>query len=238
MGIRVFYDVLDPNLIFGMVGRCGGGYNTVWEDWSSEGRDAREHITKEYEEGLNAICGHYDKLETSILREGFRNPLIITCGIPVKKKIYHLPPELRKKSPWELFLLEGITGGSRLWIAQKHNIPVPCIINDFTGRYSGATQILTTERAQTYFKDPPRILMDRLRGMSEAYDNCKYSYHMGSEWTEDIIIKQRAPLWVGLMNKYGYYVDRLQPNVIEMLKEAGIVQPENLRKTINGRFGA
>ena len=35
---KTYYVELEANKIFGMVGRCGGGYNTVWEDWSPEGR--------------------------------------------------------------------------------------------------------------------------------------------------------------------------------------------------------
>lgn len=233
---RVFYEVLEPNKIFGMVGRCGGGYNTVWADWSDEGRIAREHIMREYEEGLDKICGHYDKLEQSVLSEGFRNPVIITCGYPQKRKMEHLPPELRSKNPSELFLLEGVTGGSRLWVAQKYNIPVPCIINDFTGRYRGKNQVLSTLQAKKYFKDPPAGLrIDRMRGCTESYDNTKASHHLEEQWTEDKIVVQRAPLWVSTMNKYGYYVERLQPFVLEILRNAGVVQPPELRFKHNGR---
>lgn len=231
---RVFYAELDPNRIFGMVGRCGGGYNTVWEDWSKEGRWAREQITQEYEEGLDKICGHYSKLEDSILKTGFRNPLIITCGRPIRKKLFHLPPELKAKSPHELLLLEGVTGGSRLWVAQKHNITVPCIVNDVTGRFYSDNPILSTQVASSYFKDlPHRLILDRIRGLSETYENNKTGYHLGPEWSEATLVKQRAPLWVSTMNKYGYYVDRLQPYVLDILKTAGVIQPEHLRKKIN-----
>jgi hypothetical protein len=233
---RVFFDTVDANAIFGMVGRCGGGYNTVWEDWSIPGQQAREQITKEYEEGLNKICGHYDKLEKSILAEGFRNPLIITCGPPVKKKPYHLPPHLRGIEPEKLLLLEGVTGGSRLWVAQKYNLKVPCLINDFTGKYIKGIQVLTSMQAVRYYKDPPAALrFDRYFGVSETYENNKSGYHLGPEWSEDRIVKQRAPLWVSIMNKYGYYVDRLQPNIHAILAEAGVVQPDNLKKRFISR---
>lgn len=229
--INVFYAMLNPRNIFGMVGRCGGGYNTVWEDWSAAGRVAREHITKEYEEGLNHICGHYEKLEQSILKEGFRNPLIITCGHPIKRTMAHLPPELRKVPPNELFLLEGVTGGSRLWVAQKLGIPVPCIVNDTTGKFKQGTRILSASQAKRYFRDVPKTLTLSLsRGISESYENNKSGYHLGNEWSEDKLIRQRAPLWVSTMNKYGYYVDRLQPHVVQMLAEEGVIQPDNLKK--------
>ena len=235
---KIFYEVLDPNLIFGMVGRCGGGYNTVWEDWTPTGREAREKIVKEYEEGLDAICGHYKKLEESILAEGIRNPLIITCGYPVRRQVRHLPPELLTKPLYQLLLLEGTTGGSRLWVAQKHNIPVPCIINDFSNQYPGVNRIYTATQASSLFKDKPnRLIIDPRLGLTEPFDPTKIGYHLGTEWSEDKIIKQRAPLWVSIMNKYGYYVDRLQPQVLNMLAEAGVYQPSNLKKVnVNGRL--
>lgn len=231
MRTKVFYAILDPNKIFGSVGRCGGGYNTVWEDWSPEGRQARENIMREYEEGLDKICGHYAKLEKSIIAEGFRNPVIITCGDPVKRKYSNLPPELLRKPKHEWLLLEGVTGGSRLWVAQKHNIPVPCIVNDNTGRFSQGTLITSIEEASKYFKDNPKAAkMDLKRGFQEGYDNSQQAHHMEKWWTESNIVKYRAPLWVSTMNKYGYYVDRLQPFVHEILREAGVEQPTNLKQ--------
>lgn len=233
--INVFYAMLNPRNIFGMVGRCGGGYNTVWEDWSESGRAARDHITKEYEDGLNYICGHYTKLEESILKEGFRNPLIITCGHPLKRQLHHLPPELRSRPSHELFLLEGVTGGSRLWVAQKLRIPVPCIVNDTTGKFKQGTRILSASQAKRYFRDIPKTLtLSKTRGLCESYENNKSGYHLGNEWSEDKLIRFRAPLWVSTMNKYGYYVDRLQPQIIRILAEEGVVQPDGLRK----RFSA
>lgn len=231
-----YYAMLDPNKIFGMIGRCGGGYNTVWEDWSSEGRTAREHITREYEEGLDKICGHYSKLEKSIVEEGFRNPLIITCGTPRRRKLTHLPPEMRSTPTHEWLLMEGTTGGSRLWVAQKYNIPVPCIVNDFTGKFNAGVKIKSVQQAKLYYKDPPLNLTFSPRlGIVEAWDNTKTGYHLGPEWREDIIIRQRAPLWVSIMNKYGYYVDGLQPNVQAILRSAGVIQPENLKNRFNSR---
>ena len=234
--VRVFYELVDSRKIFGMVGRCGGGYNTVWEDWSAEGRLARELIISEFEKGMDAICGHYKRLEESVKKEGFRNPLIITCGLPVRKKITHLPPELKKKDPASLLLLEGTTGGSRLWVAQKLKMAVPCLINDFTGRYPGKLQVLNTNQAMRFFTDKPSALrIDRFKGILETFDNSKVGHHLGDKWSEDKIVKYRAPLWVSIMNKYGYYVDRLQPNIHEILKEAGVIQPTNLKKIVNGK---
>lgn len=235
--MKIYYTLLNPNKIFGSVGRCGGGYNTVWEDWTVSGRIARDSITRQYEEGMNSICGHYEKLEKSILEEGFRNPLIITRGFPLKRKLSHLPPEILNLSLGERYILEGVTGGSRLWVAQRHNIPVPCIVNDRSNLSPTSKLIEKKEDALSLFKDPPKSLyIDRRLGLLEAYDNYKTSYHLDNQWLEDDLVKLRAPLWVSLMNKHGYYVDRLQPFVQKILRDAGIEQPYHLKnKTINKR---
>lgn len=228
--VKVFYETIDPNKVFGMVGRCGGGYNTVWEDWTDEERAARELIMREFETEMNNLCGHYDKLEQSIIHEGIRNPVVINCGFPRRCKMNHLPPEIKFLPPNRRLLLEGTTGGSRLWVAQKHNIPIKCFINDFSGSYPGKHRILTVKQALKYYKDEPKSLrIDFRNGLIEQFDQQKVGHHLGEEWREDKLVKLRAPIWVKIMNKYGYYVDRLPPVVHKILKDAGIEQPEHLK---------
>ena len=232
--VKVYYDIVDPNKIFGMVGRCGGGYNTVWEDWSPEGRQARKEIIHEFEIEMNKLCGHYSKLENSILKEGIRNPIIINCGFPRRCKMHHLPPEISSLSPNKRLLLEGTTGGSRLWVAQKNNLPIACFINDLSGKYAGKHRILTVKQALKYYKDTPKMLrIDSRNGITEQFDQHKVGHHLGAEWSEDKLLIQRAPLWVNIMNKHGYYVERLPPIVQKVLKDAGVVQPEHLKKKHN-----
>lgn len=212
--------------IFGMIGRSGGGYNTVWGDWSPEGRQRRDEIVVKYEEEMNRICGHYDKLESSILTEGMRNPLVVTCGYPVRRSIEQLPPELRNKSPKDLLLLEGTTGGSRLWVAQKHGLEVDCIVNDWTGRYSNYPEIKTVSDAKQLYKDQPaRATLDPTAGFTEVFDRNKVAYHLGTEWSEDRLLESRAVMWVSLMNSHGYVVDRLPEFVNDLLRKNGVIQP-------------
>ena len=229
--IPVYYDKVDPSRIFGMVGRCGGGYNTIWSDWSPAGRSVREKIIKEFEDGMNKICGHYKKLEASILEHGIRDPVIITCGWPVRKKMHHLPPELINKPPVQRLLLEGTTGGSRLWVAQRHRIPVPCIINDFSRNYNNGEPLRTIQEVVSHYGDPPaQITMTPRAGVNVPFDPTKSGFHMGGKWREDEMVKQRAPLWVSIMNKYGYYVAGLNAHVNQILKDAGVIQPAYLKQ--------
>ena len=228
--VKVYYETIDAKLIFGMVGRCGGGYNTVWEDWSSEGRIARENIMREYETAMNKLCGHYAKLEDSIRTEGIRNPVIINCGFTKRCKPKHVPPEIMALPPNKRFLLEGTTGGSRLWVAQKLNMPIKCFINDLSGSFQGAHRILTTRQALKYYNDVPHSMrLDLRNGIVESFDQKKVGHHLGTEWSEDKLMKLRAPIWVSIMNKYGYYVDRLPPIVNKVLADAGVIQPLDLK---------
>lgn len=222
---QVRYVMIPAREIFGMVGRCGGGYNTIWTDWSEAGRRARDSIMQEYEQGLDAICGHYQKLETSILTEGIRNPVIITCGLPRKRPMECLPPEMRSWAPRDLLLLETTMGGSRLHVCQKHNMQIPCIINDWTGRFSGSPEIKTESDARQCYLDQPRgLTFNPQLGLVESFDQNKVGYHLGAEWKEDRLMPLRAPLWIGIMNRHGYRVENLPKIVLEVLADAGIDQ--------------
>lgn len=224
---RVHFVVLPAREIFGMVGRSGGGYNSQWTDWSTDGRARRELIMKEYEEGLDAICGHYSKLEQSILSEGVRNPVTITCGLPKKRTLDKLPPELRNKMPEQLLLLETTTGGSRLHVCQKHNFVIPCIVTDWTGRFSQHPEIVSEADARMCYLDQPKsITFSRNLGLVEGFDLHKVGHHLGNEWSEDQLMPLRAPLWISIMNRHGYRVDNLPKIVQDVLQEHGIDQSQ------------
>lgn len=222
---KIRYVELPAKYIFGMVGRCGGGYNTIWEDWSTSGRIARQRIMQDFESGMNEICGHYDKLEVSMLNEGVRNPIVVTGGFPRKRQMKYVPPDMHEQNPAELFFLEGTTGGSRLHIAQKHNMTIPCILNDWHNRFPNAPEIGTANDALPYYKDrPKRIFVDPKQGFVEAFDTGKIGHHLGEDFSEEKVVPLRAPLWVSIMNKYGYRVDRLPEFVEQILSDAGINQ--------------
>lgn len=224
-GYQVRYVLLPARDIFGMVGRCGGGYNTIWTDWTPRGRAKREIIMREFEEGLDAICGHYSRLERSILDEGIRNPVIVTCGYPKRRTMENLPPEMRVLPPEKLLLLETNMGGSRLWICQKHNMVIPCIVNDWHGRFNDQPEITNESDARICYLDQPKTLeFNNKLGLVEVFDTSKVGHHLGEEWSEDKIMPLRAPLWIRLMNKHGYKVNNLPKIVLEVLEKAGIDQ--------------
>jgi hypothetical protein len=124
-------------------------------------------------------------------------------------------------------LLEGTTGGSRLHIAQKYNMTIPCIVNDWTGRFDQATEVVSETQARSYYKDQPEsVQVDPRNGYFESFDDNRVAHHMGEEWTEDRVMPLRAPMWIGILNRHGYQIERLSSRVREVLQSAGIDQPE------------
>lgn len=208
---RIHYALIDnPTSIFGSVGRCGSGYNTRWIDWSEQGRENLKNINDEWYERYDAITGHYTKLEESILKEGFRNPIVITCGKPYRRRMDFVDPHLRTKK--DLLIMEGFDGGSRLWVAQKYNIPVPAIVNDRVGAFSNYPEIFNEKDLLQYYKDIPEYIDFSYRGV-----NCtKLQHaHLDNEYVDpENQASQIIPLWVELLRKYGY-----RPRVNSMHKK-------------------
>jgi len=79
----------------------------------------------------------YTRLELSVKKEGFRNPVMV----------YEKPGE--RTFPY---------GGSRVYIAHKLQIPVPAIVSDWTGAFKHFELITTVDQALEKFTDKPTVL--------------------------------------------------------------------------------
>lgn len=195
-----FVVIEDANSILGSVGRCGSGYNTRWDDWSEQGRENIKKINDEWYERYDRITQHYTNLEKSILEKGFRNPILITCGKPFNRTLDFIPPELRNKV--DLLIMEGYDGGSRLWVAQKHNLPVPCIVNDRIGKFYEHPKIETRAQLLKYYQDVPGYISFGGQGLSVTKI---HHSHMDNKYVNpEEQAAQIIPLWFDLMTKYGY----------------------------------
>jgi hypothetical protein len=79
----------------------------------------------------------YTKLEQSILEEGFRNPIFCNA------------------------IEEGTfsrVGTSRLWLAKKHKLDVPCIIADYVGAWDHLEELKNEEEIRAKFQDQPHLI--------------------------------------------------------------------------------
>ncbi len=94
---------------------------------------------------LNEEQEFFIKLEGSIIREGFRNPIVVTA---TNKKI------------------SNRYGGSRLMIAQKHYLYIPCIIADFDNVFPDALVLKTIDQIRSYFIDEPKKILFKPYGIN------------------------------------------------------------------------
>lgn len=98
---------------------------------------------------------HFTKLEQSILDKGFLHPIRLHTGVPFDKMMVErlpkqtLPPNLQDN---KRVLVPQQFGGSRLTLAMRHNLHVPCVIWDFDDAYPEWGTI-TEREMQEMFKD-------------------------------------------------------------------------------------
>ncbi|MFA5488436.1 MAG: hypothetical protein WC284_04375 [Candidimonas sp.] len=120
--------------------------------------------TRSYIDHLNKKNKFYKKLEKSILDCGFRNPILVTAGragIP-NIRIDKLPENIDIDDS----LICDRHGGSRLWVGQKHNMDIPCIVSDFVGRFfDHENELKNTLDIKNCFTDKPEIIRINAHGV-------------------------------------------------------------------------
>lgn len=87
----------------------------------------------------------YSKLEESILKDGFRNPVLIMA--------------LREND------IRIRYGGSRLMVAQKHDLKIPAIVTDYKNIFPDAEVLYTISDIRSKFKDQPKKLFFQPQGL-------------------------------------------------------------------------
>ena len=118
---------------------------------------------EEYIKIKNKTENFYINLEASILEKGFENPILITAGIQgspntIKNK-HKLPPSFLNNI--ENIIVCDRLGGSRLWVAQKHGLKIPCIICDYINKFPNEEKLKTIDQVYDKFTiEPARITAD------------------------------------------------------------------------------
>lgn len=119
--------------------------------WSKEILEQKREKAKEIEKVMDTDLNNwFSDIENNILTNGFLNPIIVHAGWVAPKEKHKLPT----KDPSNLFVLFHI-GGTRLYIAQKHNLEVPCLVCDFNNLVDGIDPIYDPIQAKEYFTKPP-----------------------------------------------------------------------------------
>lgn len=122
-----------------------------WHDAKYEPvRDLMESL---YVAGFNKFSSHFKRLEDSIAKEGIRNPVLLTSGPLIRRKITELPPAVLADP---MHTVCEWVGGSRLYVAGKMGLTVPAIINDGGGAFCHAPLIPPGTDLRTFFRDQPK----------------------------------------------------------------------------------
>lgn len=118
-------------------------------------------------EERNKKDNFYADLEESVIAEGIRNPLTIVSHSKSKRRRYFatLPPEVYSD---ESIVNICINGGSRLLMAERHDLKVPCIICDYERVLPGKV-ITTMEHLYSLHRDKPSELILTTYGIQTTY---------------------------------------------------------------------
>lgn len=168
MSCIIKYSILDAHQIINL---CGPEHDPV--GWTPELIQTRKQKTNER---LNraGVKKFFQNLEQSILQEGFRNPIIVTAGLFSREYmkvdrhlnyihyVTRIPPE-QIHNIKRLITCERL-GGSRLYIAQKYNMKIPCIINDFIGLVSDGQVLSNQQEILDCFIDKPSNILLNQKG--------------------------------------------------------------------------
>ena len=158
MRATIRYAVLDPKRIFNLTSpRYLPEISRKWtgkKDWhDARYEPLRDLIENEYVSQFDAVAGHYRRLHDSIEREGFRNPIMVSAGFLERRLPKDLPPDMRGRS--DLIVSEYL-GGSRLWVAARLGVPVPCIVNDYANVLPDAETLPNLSAVLEKFTDAPK----------------------------------------------------------------------------------
>lgn len=137
---KIRYVILPSRLIYNYVGPWD------WQD-SDERRKKRSYI---YD---RAIEWHIN-LEKDIIANGIKNPISVVSGKIARNDWLSLP-EYAKKN----LLICNLLGGSRLFVAQKLDMVIPCIVSDFVNKFDNYPEIFQANDIKRLFANPPERII-------------------------------------------------------------------------------
>ena len=142
-----FYIMTNPRLIFNYAGP--ESHNSGRRD--PDDTEQRMLDTQAFVDERNKRDGFYNKLEANIIAYGIRNPITVRSGWTFPRTLARMPTELRDN-----ILICDEMGGSRLYAAQRLDIPIPIVVSDFDGEFADEELLETHEDIENKFKDKPK----------------------------------------------------------------------------------
>ncbi|MCS7316749.1 MAG: hypothetical protein NZZ41_00300 [Candidatus Dojkabacteria bacterium] len=123
------------------------------DEEEKENKILKKKIEELYVNHFNKKIKFYQKLEESIRKDGLRNPIIVNSYLPRVRSFEEVETSYIKKFKEEKRLFCEFLGGSRLYICQKNNWYVPCIIVDWKNGFSDFQELKTKEEIMEKFID-------------------------------------------------------------------------------------
>ena len=151
MSVKLRYVELEANKVFNWLNpqniTCWLAYydwHKTW--WEPETVERRKRFGEIWTNEFDKITNHFSKLEKSIRDDGIIYPINTATG-PLRDAYLGevvnspivFPPEYYDDISKSIY--SHTFGGSRLTIAQKHNITVPCIVHDFSNLFEDAEEV-------------------------------------------------------------------------------------------------
>lgn len=143
---------IESRRIYNMV----GPYSIDHFEIDKKIREAQDYKGKRQIDKRNSKDLFFEKLEASVLTEGLRNPVLVIAGWLHPGRAKYVPEEVRA-DPKKLLICNFI-GGSRLHVAQKNDLTIPCMVSDFTNMFPDEEHLESLSAIKKCFPDPPKIV--------------------------------------------------------------------------------
>lgn len=103
--------------------------------------------------------GHFINLEASMVKDGFHNPINTITGQPRDMYMRNIFPDIVVPDYYDSLPLicTHTFGGSRLIIARKYNMLVPCLVYDYINAFPDATVIKSINQLKELFTNAYHI---------------------------------------------------------------------------------
>jgi len=150
--MKLRYVELEPSRLFNWLGPenvTAFGHVKQWRPtwWEVETVELRNQFAKLWTEEFDKITQHFSTLEASIRKVGLQRPVSTISGCPrdqflrkpSKELLQFFPPQYHT-CPDTLVYTQPF-GGSRVTIARRLGIRVPCVVHDFSNLFPNAPEV-------------------------------------------------------------------------------------------------
>jgi len=168
--IKLRFVELKPNRIFNLLDpknlTCWLACPALHDNWNEpKTLELREEFGKFYTEEFDRITQHFTKLEKSILKDGILHPINAASGSLRDATLRGIDVSdvfpFKTNNDIKNAVYSHTFGGSRLTIAQKHNIMVPCVVHDFSNLFEDCEEV-TINNFQKWFGHSNYMFIDQL----------------------------------------------------------------------------